>query len=407
MLKLLVAGFLTVCFAVSGVAQFDTIEVGILRGRIVKRIILQAKVAPYMIEINGKAYNLNTEDGLSIKYEKGVLHAKTLTQAVHTRGAIKLIPRSGASRIRIRSSSVDVASRTYQGIFHLEPTSQGIQCMVHVPLEEYVAGVVQSESGKGRAPEYYKLQAIISRTYVLANQKKHAHDGFHVCDQTHCQVFKGYGGYEKIQDAVKETERQVAVDSDIQFIDATFHSNCGGETVSSEDVWSKEVSYLRSVHDKYCREATHSDWNKEISKVKWLEYLRGKFGLDISLPANVKAVLDYNPVCRDIYFANLYPYMPVEDIRADFGLKSTYFSVKEKGGVVTLTGKGFGHGVGLCQEGAMVMALTDRSFREIMHHYFSDVHIVDIKALDFFRDEKLTDLHGDANADLPRMKLTP
>ena len=79
--------------------------------------------------------------------------------------------------------------------------------------------------------------------------------------------------------------------------------------------------------------------------------------------------------------------VPLEDVRHDWKLNSGYFAIHTIGENVVLEGRGFGHGVGLCQEGAMHMARTGMSYTDILHHYFTDVHLVDLSAIDFFRDE--------------------
>ena len=71
----------------------------------------------------------------------------------------------------------------------------------------------------------------------------------------------------------------------------------------------------------------------------------------------------------------------------DLKLRSTYFSVRSEDDKVILRGRGFGHGVGLCQEGAMRMAKADLSYTDILHHYYTDVHLVDLSMLEFFREE--------------------
>lgn len=387
-----VSAYILFCLFLYSSSTYSQVEVGILRERPINSIMLQAKMGSYKIVADGKEYFIRQNDGISVKRNGSGLVARTLSLEIIAKEYIHLIPRSDVSRLRIRSSQVDVGARLYSGTFSLEPDGPAIKCSLYLPMEDYVAGVVKSESGKGRHQEYYKLQSIICRTYALANSTKHAHEGFQLCDQTHCQVFKGSCDYQGILKATEATKGQVLVDSDIGFIDATFHSNCGGETVNSEDVWSKEVSYLRSIQDKYCKKATHSTWRTLIEKEKWLSYLESKYQLNINDPMIRQAALNYSPICRDVYFANLFPLMPLEDIRRDWGLKSTYFSVKEKGQEVILEGSGFGHGVGMCQEGAMVMALTDRSFKEILHHYYNDVHVVNMNALDFFRDNELSEL---------------
>src|SRR5690606_6809159 len=106
--------------------------------------------------------------------------------------------------------------------------------------------------------EYFKLQGIICRTYALNNLHTHTIEGYNLCDQVHCQAYHGKTFYEDIVSAVMQTRGIVIVDSDISLITAVFHSSCGGQTVNSEDVWSKSLYYLRAVRDSFCLNAPNA-----------------------------------------------------------------------------------------------------------------------------------------------------
>jgi stage II sporulation protein D len=256
-----------------------------------------------------------------------------------------------------------------------------------LPLEAYVAGVVQAESGDKRPAEYYKLQAVICRTYALTNARKHLAEGFAVCDGTHCQVYKGRCTLPEISKAVADTRDMVVVDAGIRLIHATFHSNCGGETINAEDVWSKSEPYLVSAIDTFCVRSTHATWQRTMPRAEWLGYLQRSFALDPGDTASVRAVTHFAPPCRSIYFDGARPRIALARVRQDLRLNSTYFHVRSAGDQIILEGRGFGHGVGLCQEGAMRMAELGLPFTAILHHYFAEVHLVDLNSLAFFRDE--------------------
>jgi stage II sporulation protein D len=77
----------------------------------------------------------------------------------------------------------------------------------------------------------------------------------------------------------------------------------------------------------------------------------------------------------------------LKTIRADFQLKSTYFSVEQKGDMIVFNGRGYGHGVGLCQEGAMEMARLNYTYKDILNFYYKDVYLVNLNALNYFKQE--------------------
>ncbi len=79
--------------------------------------------------------------------------------------------------------------------------------------------------------------------------------------------------------------------------------------------------------------------------------------------------------------------IPFTKIRSDFKLKSAQFDIIPENNFIHLEGKGFGHGVGLCQEGAMKMAKTGHSYIDILHFYYSNVHMINLESLDFFKTD--------------------
>jgi len=245
-----------------------------------------------------------------------------------------------------------------------------------VDTESYIAGVVQAEGGKGKHKEYYKTQAVIARTYLYKHYDKHILDRYNLCDGIHCQSFKGMSDDTVIIRAAEETRDQVILDSDSILIISAFHSNCGGETVPAEDAWLTPQPYLRKVTDPFCTASRNAKWQKSIGLDEWLAYIR-RMGYNTG--DNNTSALNFSQLTRmKDYRINDFS-LPLKQIRTDMGLRSTFFSVSAAGDSVILKGRGYGHGVGLCQEGAMVMAQKGFDYRQIIDFYYSGVWITDIK----------------------------
>jgi len=242
-----------------------------------------------------------------------------------------------------------------------------------VQVEQYLAGVVLSEGGSGGLPEYYKTQAILCRTYLYKHVNKHIEEGFNLCDGVHCQVYKTRGSQIKdITTAINETAGLVIVDGNSDLITAAFHSNCGGQTANSKDVWVKSFLYFQSIKDPYCQNGNNSIWTRTIFVEEWLNYLKenGYGGNDVtSVSFEFK-----QPVRKTHYIVGDF-ILPLTTIRNDWNLKSTFFDVNYQDNQIVLKGKGYGHGVGLCQEGAMEMAGQGKNFRQIIDFYYKDVRI--------------------------------
>ena len=216
-------------------------------------------------------------------------------------------------------------------------------------FRSYVAGVVEAEGGANKPMEYYKVQAILSRTYALRNHERHV--GYDVCDGTHCQVYHGISKKDiDIFAAVEATENLVIVDSSAQLITAFFHSNCGGQTCSAQDVWKTDLSYCVGKKDPYCMGMPNSTWEKRMTTTEWKKYLITK-----SIPINdtdvcVTGSMNCSANKRPNYYIQNNTSLPTKDMRADLKLKSAYFHIEELDNEIVLHGRGFGHGVGLCQE---------------------------------------------------------
>jgi stage II sporulation protein D len=255
-----------------------------------------------------------------------------------------------------------------------------LQTINFVDIEKYIAGVVEAEGGVRASPEYYKSQAVLCRTYVLSHLDKHSDENFYMCDGTHCQAYNGRSiGNLLIPQAALQTKGLVVVDPDSVLITAAFHSNCGGETENAENVWMIRKSYLRSIKDPYCQNQRNYSWEQKISRDTWKSYLQKQgFNLDPEAPFSWFNCVQYS---RKVYYKLGKDSIPFKTIRNQFDLKSAFFSIKADGNDIIFKGRGYGHGVGLCQEGAMQMAKLGYNFREILQFYYQGVNITDYQAI--------------------------
>ncbi|MBV6404480.1 MAG: SpoIID/LytB domain-containing protein [Flavobacteriales bacterium] len=378
---------LGLAMVLQGTAQFQEVQVAVLYGKGVRSATVMGTRGNVAILADGRQVGeLAPNDGLRLTWEDGRLVGRSLAARYTARERITLRAPAGGG-IRLRAVVPKLPERVYNGMLDVRAVEGELRFVNEVRLEDYVAGVVESEAGAQQAPEYYKLQAVSCRTYALANARKHAAEGFELCDQVHCQVYKGRAMHAPITEAAQATRGMVVVDASIRLIHATFHSNCGGETLNAEDLWSKPEPYLQAVTDSFCLAQPHATWSMAIPKTEWLGYMERKHGLRTNDPAVLSELLAHEPRCRGLYLNAHAPLVPLKQLREDWKLRSTYFTVRTVGDQVLLDGRGFGHGVGLCQEGAMEMARRGIPFTDILHHYYNDVHLIDLSHLDFFRDE--------------------
>jgi stage II sporulation protein D len=240
-------------------------------------------------------------------------------------------------------------------------------------IDKYVASVILSETYPNLPYEFYKAKAIAVRTftiYMIDSEKKHLTDKFDLCNTTHCQVYKGKCDYKPIIEACNETKGMIIVDDKNLPILAVYHSNSGGLTNSSENYWGKPLPYLVTINDQYSAKSKNSTWTFSLPKEQWVSYL-AKNGIDSSNKNFQNAFNFYQPIRKKFFIDTL----TLRKIREDFNLKSTYFNIVEEGDKVIFNGRGYGHGVGLSQEGAIEMAKDGKSFIEILEFYYPNTKI--------------------------------
>lgn len=259
--------------------------------------------------------------------------------------------------------------RTYEGNLEVKTLKNGSLLLVNeVEFETYIAGVVQSEI-YGKKSDIFRIQAIISRTWALRNMGKHQADGYNFCDHVHCQAYLNRCIRPDIMMGAIQSSGETLVDQFGGLIETPFHSNSGGETANSEDVWRTALPYLRSVEDTFSFHMKQSDWVKTISMDRWLSYFAKTHKIDIQDSALRDTLLHFTQEHRKVRLLGI----PLTRIRVDWQLKSTFFSVSvdSASNNVVLNGHGYGHGVGLSQEGTIRMVELGIPYDSILRHYYT------------------------------------
>jgi stage II sporulation protein D len=251
-------------------------------------------------------------------------------------------------------------------------------------LEDYVLGVMRAEGTVESEPEALKALAITIRTYALKNSGRHATDGYDFCSTTHCQRFVGPDGSSldsRISAAVRATGGQVLLDGHAQPIDAYFGASCGGETANIRDLWGvTPASYLRGVRDEYCDAGPHAKWTDTISRADLLRAVQTDTRTDVGNRLDQVVINKRDETGRAEFITLEGEHRKVVrgwDFKIIVGrvlgwnvLKSSRFEIARSGSNFIFRGSGFGHGLGLCQEGAHVMAERGAGYEKILEKYF-------------------------------------
>ena len=269
-------------------------------------------------------------------------------------------------------------------------------------LEEYVKGVVAAEMPGDFGIEALKAQAVAARTYALGRMEKlytaekDTHSDADICtDSNHCQAWvskesamegwgtlTAYSKWSKIEKAVNETKDEI-ITYDGKTINPLFHSNSGGKTENSEEVWAGvSVPYLRSVESS--GEEEYKDYKTEvIVKAKdfydTLKKHYPKIKLNTkNIMSNIgKPTLTEGGRVKEIKIGNVK--IKGTEFRTMFSLKSANFKISEYNGGIKISVRGNGHGVGMSQWGANYLAKSGGTYAEIIKYYYKGVELEKIK----------------------------
>jgi SpoIID/LytB domain protein len=301
---------------------------------------------------------------------------------------------AGAAREADASSTVNQAPSTAdqsairnpQSAIRVHLVTQNIT--QELSLEDYALGVLRAEGSMETQPEALKALAIAIRTYALKNRGRHAKDGYDFCTTTHCQRFlPSHGGSQASSSegamaaAVRATEGQVLLDDRGQIVDSYFGASCGGETANLGTLWGKTPpSYLRGVHDEFCLMGPHANWTDTITRADLLRALQRDPLTDVGSKIDRVTISKRDESGRAEFITIEGERQKVVrgwDFKIIVGrvlgwnlLKSSRFEVTNAGSNFIFRGNGFGHGLGLCQEGAHVMAARGSSYQRILEKYF-------------------------------------
>lgn len=349
------------------------LQVGVLRQVKSKKVLFSYFEGSYMIVADNKSFGaiLPTE---SVAIEVAPNGKVKLVKGVSVLGEFTKVYLQATGKnhaIRVKNLLPSVKERKYEDDFAIVNTGGLLTIVNHVSMINYLSGVVESEGGGGRHEEYYKVQAIMSRTYAVKYINRHKKDGFQLCDQVHCQAYHQKLTYTpEIRKAVIATDHQVMIDVKGKLIDGFFHANCGGQTSEPHYVWNESIPYLTSFRDTFCIHTKQAKWETKILQSEWQKYLVEQFAYPLHDSLFTQKIFTFEQPERLAFYHGSELGIPLRDLRTKFNLKSTFFDCFPEGEYVVLRGRGFGHGVGLCQEGAMRMAKSGFFAEQILQFYF-------------------------------------
>jgi len=359
----------------------QTLSVGLYQDQVVTSAVVYCSKGSFQLDVDGDEVARMDEGGvLYLTLEKEGLKVLDTNRDFGHAQSIELKALNLESAFRIRPVEPELEARPYDDDLVVFSGEKSLTMVNRVDMDKYLAGVVEAEAGHDSETEFYKAQSILCRTYALKHLDRHQEEKFSLCDGTHCQTYKGKSKFNPgILVAILETSGMVLADFNFKLATAAYHSNSGGQTQRASDVWISEVDYLQSVVDPYSLHQPHAKWRDTISFGDWKQYLLDNGMKSVSkIPEEIIYV---EQMRRKKDFILDKDSLRMTKIREDWGFQSSYFDMFPDGDSILVWGKGYGHGVGLSQEGAMKMARDEFTFQDILQFYFFDVRLMDYRDL--------------------------
>jgi stage II sporulation protein D len=274
-------------------------------------------------------------------------------------------------------------------------TGRGLRVIAPVDLETYVRGVLAGEAATLKSPPALAAMAVLARTWAVRSRGRHGALGFDFCSLTHCQFFRLPSESENVNsraatEAVSKTAGLV-LKYHGQLVDPYYTAHCGGVTEAAGDVWpDRAAPYLPSVRDPYCVRSRQTSWEQTLSLEALAAILRQRLGVALDGPLRDLVVEQKNASGRARWLtvvgastrridANEFRYAVNRQLGWNT-LKSNLYTVQRRGDQLVFTGRGLGHGVGLCQAGAEQMGQMGIGYEKILAHYFPGATVERLEA---------------------------
>lgn len=348
---------------------------------------------------NGTLIKKDSLSGLALQNAGDDVISLSNQQNLHVIGGdgqIQPLPRGETNLICLEKNK---QLKRYRGNLEIRLNEQGLTVINELPIEQYLYGVVPAEMPASFPLEALKAQAVVSRSYLIAQLGSYGTHGFDILDSQNSQVYAGYDTENAVTTmAVDDTKGLVLVYRG-QPISAFFHSSSGGFTENSEDVYSDVLAYIRGKEDKFDNNAKYYNWsvsysaneltsliNEQLTKtLRSGAYKEFSLITDIidlertSSGQRIKKILitgkDTEGKPQDITVQN------ANRVRMVLGLRSAMFNInkelQQNGAIlsVTFNGNGWGHGLGMSQWGASGLASEGYSFQDILQYYYTGIKL--------------------------------
>jgi len=337
------------------------------------------------------------DEELHITASRGKLKIKTKGWGRRKQTAERRIFKPVQGCIAIATDKASLSKACYKGEFIVTANGNKVNAINIVDMEEYLRGVVPYEIGRLDSSKFeaLKAQAVAARTYAYKHYGSRKTQGFDVYADTRDQVYKGLQGTSPLTDKAVHETAGVVMTYNGEFITAYYHSTCGGHTEGVVTWGRPDHPYLKAKPDlrpdgtPWGRESSYSEWTREFDE----DELRNLFQTNAKeAKANVPSFSSIKSIeIIDTLKSGRIRTLEVTTNNGIFTVKgdkirwlfkrgstilpSSFFRITRSGRQWTLKGKGFGHGVGMCQMGARSRAQAGQSYIQILTHYYTGISL--------------------------------
>ena len=366
-------------------------------------LFLGSFALPYSLfaqEVQVRIYSAHPPSALTVSAIEGHLHWKACPTCTEQTGESLSIESPNASATstakttqqefliagtyRLRPPNGPVFSSPYP--LRIQSPPGGLIIVVTIPLEQYVQHVLMAESGNFQNPEALKAMAVAARSYANKFIGQHAKEGFDFCDTTHCQVFYWRSVTPPVRAAAEATHGE-SLSYQGRPVAAFYSQNCGGTTAAASETWS-EISepYLSTRQDPFCLTTGGLKWETTLTHAQIDKALRAS---GLQPPENWQTVeigsRNNSGRVRTLHFSGAKPTtfllagssfrFAVNRVFGWNHIRSDLYDLRNAGGRVLFSGRGAGHGVGLCQAGSEEMARQGKTYNEILSFYYPGTQV--------------------------------
>ena len=297
----------------------------------------------------------------------------------------------------------------FAGSLEIRDNADGTQTAINtIDLEDYLCSVISSEMNANSPMELLKAHAVISRSWAIRAMQKPNHKGYDVCADDHCQRYEGLKRMnERAVEAVNATRGQVLINEKMgngkmvnEICDCRYYKCCGGRTEIWRTCWEDiDVPYIQSVQCDYCKSPSPKvlrlvlndydqetkdfrDWTVKYTEEEFDSIIAEKSGIDFGhitaiepLHRGASGRIDSLRIVGSKRTEIIGKELKIRLWLSKSCLYSSWFEVSHENGVWTLNGHGWGHGAGLCQIGAAVMASEGYKYEDILSYYYHNTQL--------------------------------